>query len=318
MKDNPYLLFNNEILDRRADLRDHWEVDSCVKKNDELNIIFFEGAPLLSTQNEQSNLAYLFCDHWLLKYANLSIFLGLYKGRQLYAHDLFIKGKGPDNKNTKEYFEEKIQKDPSMVRSYFGNLRTDLTNIPEDDSTLAGTGRALIEWNLNNIHCSRCGLSLILLNYGWEKRCENCNKNYFPRIDPVVIILITSGNKTLLGRSHQFPEKLYSCLAGFIEPGETIEMAAKREIHEEVGLKINNIEFVANQPWPFPSSLMIGLKANTDEQSLNINHKELEDAVWIRKKELQYLLEGKYKHMQAARPGTIARHLLESWVRGTI
>ena len=87
----------------------------CVKKNDELNIIFFEGAPLLSTQNEQSNLAYLFYNHWLLKYANLSIFLGLYKGRQLYAHDLFRKGKGTGNKNTKEYFEEKIQKDPKII-----------------------------------------------------------------------------------------------------------------------------------------------------------------------------------------------------------
>ena len=161
-------------------------------------------------------------------------------------------------------------------------------------------------------------ISVFSINSDWETKCENCNKHNFPRIDPVVIILITNGQNTLLGRSHQFPENLYSCLAGFIEPGETIEMAAKREIQEEVGLKIYNIKYVANQTWPFPSSLMMGLKAQTDEKTLTIDQSELEDARWVSKKELKKLLSGSHKSIHPARQGTIARYLLDSWVEGII
>ncbi len=318
MKNTSCIIFNNEILDRRSDLRGLMKNNNDGQSKDRLNIFFFKGSPLLSSKNRESKLEYLPYDHWLLKHAKVSIFLGLYKGRQIYAHDLFEEKSDQKNRYSKEYFEEKIQKDTTMVKSYFGDLRTNLTNIPKDDSALAGTSRALIEWNLNNKHCSKCGLSLTVLNFGWEKQCENCNKSYFPRIDPVVIILITNGDKTLLGRSHQFPEKLYSCLAGFVEPGETLEMAAKREIQEEVGLNINDIKYITNQPWPFPSSLMIGLKANTDEQILNIDPKELENAIWIEKKELKHLLKGNCDKLQTARPGTIARHLLDSWVREEI
>ena len=314
----PKLIFNNEILDRRADLRNHKCAKSYLSCKEALNIVFFNELPLISSNGNHTRLTYLLHDHWLLKFVNLSVFLGLYRGKSVYAHNISTDQLGLRKQAPTEYLKNELQKDPLMTNTDFKDLRTNLTIMPEDDSNLAGTGRNLIQWNLNNRFCGKCGLSLSLKNFGWEARCEKCNRSYFPRTDPVVIILITSGNKTLLGRSNQFPEKLYSCLAGFIEPGETIEMAARREVQEEVGIKIHDIEYIANQPWPFPSSLMIGLRARTNQETLDIDKNELEDALWVTKKELKNVLNGDCDSILPARTGTIARHLLESWALGEI
>ncbi len=318
MKKLPNLIFSNEILNRRADLRLKSEAHGFLGNEDSLNIVFSNGAPLLGCDDSKSKLAYLSHNHWLLRNVNLSVFLGLYKGKSVYAHNLFNKEGDNRHQDSLEYFKKKIEKDPLMVKNRFGNLRTNFMTIEEDDSALAGTGRSLLEWGLNNKYCGKCGETLNSINWGWEKRCENCCKSFFPRIDPVVIMIIVNGSKTLLGRSHQFPENLFSCLAGFVEPGETIEMAAKREVQEEVGLRISNIQYITNQPWPFPSSLMIGLRAQTNQKVLTIDHNELENAVWVTKTDLKNLLIGNCEHMQVARPGTIARSLLESWAKGLI
>ena len=318
MRQIPRLIFNNEIVARRADMRKVAQSTPVSKNKDALNIIFFDGMPLVNKTNSQTRITYLSHDHWLLTHVDLTVFLGLYKGKSIFAHNILKDQKDSNHKDTLEYFNKNIQKDIMLNMSYFVNLRNALTDISEEESALAGTGRALIHWNLNSKYCGKCGLALSIKNCGWERHCNRCNQNHFPRIDPVVIVLIISGNKTLIGRSPHFPEKLYSCLAGFVEPGETIEMAAKREVQEEVGLKIYDIEYVANQPWPFPSSLMIGLKGNTNQTLLDIDKNELEDAVWLTKEELKNLLKGNCSNMQPARQGTLARHLLDSWVRDKI
>ena len=312
------LRFTEEVLERRADLRPLVGNKADSPEYQIKNIIFFDGFLLLNRNFNETRVTYLENGHWLLKYTDLSIFLGLYNGIAIYANNIGLNKKETSHEKLENLLIKKIQKDKLIKLSYFGSLRKDMLDISFDDAALAGTGRALINWNLDNIYCGKCSLPLKSINSGWEAYCSTCKRSHFPRTDPVVIILITNGDQTLLGRSHQFPNKLYSCLAGFIEPGETLDMAARREVLEEVGINIHNIEYVTNQPWPFPSSLMIGLKAETDQISLNIDKNELEDAVWLSKKDLKNLLTSNLKDMEPARPGTIARYLLESWVQNSI
>ena len=318
MNKYPSLRFTQEVLERRADLRPPVDDKRGSPKHQIKNIIFFDGFLLLNRNFNETTVTYLDNEHWLLKYTDLSIFLGLYNGVAIYANNIGLNKKETSYEKLENLLIKKIQKDKLIKLCYFASLRKDMLDISFDDAVLAGTGRALINWNLDTRFCGKCSLPLVSTNSGWEAYCSACKRSYFPRTDPVVIILITNGDQTLLGRSHQFPNKLYSCLAGFIEPGETLSMAARREVQEEVGINIHNIEYVTNQPWPFPSSLMIGLKAETDQISLNIDKNELEDAVWLSKKELKNLLTGNLKAMVPARPGTIARYLLECWVQNNI
>ena len=318
MNKYPSLRFTEEVLDRRSDLRPLVNNKRGSPDHQIKNIIFFDGFLLLNRNLNEKRITYLENEHWLLKYTDFRIFLGLYNGFAIYANNIGLDKKETSHETLVNSLIEKIQKDKLIKLSYFGSLRKDMLDISFDDAALAGTGRALINWNLDNRFCGKCSLPLKSINSGWEAYCSTCKRSHFPRTDPVVIILITNGDQTLLGRSHQFPNKLYSCLAGFIEPGETLGMAARREVQEEVGINIHNIEYVTNQPWPFPSSLMIGLKAETDQISLNIDKNELEDAVWLSKKDLKTLLTSNLKDMEPARPGTIARYLLESWVQNSI
>ena len=145
-----------------------------------------------------------------------------------------------------------------------------------------------------------------------------CNFKAFPRIDPVVIMLITKGNDILLGRSHGWPKKMYSCLAGFIEPGETIEAAAQREAMEESGIKIKNVKYITSQPWPFPASLMMGCTGEAQNRTIKIDRDELEDAIWVSKEDVFQALNGLDNSIFMARKGAIARHLIEKWIAGLI
>ena len=318
MNKYPSLRFTEEVLERRADLRPLVGNRGGSTEHQIRNILFFDGSLLLNRNFNETRITYLENEHWLLKYTDLSIFLGLHNGISIYAHNIELNKKETSYEKLENLLINKIQKDELIQLSYFGSLRKEMLDISIDDAVLAGTGRALINWNLDTRFCGKCSLPLVSTNSGWEAYCSACKRSYFPRTDPVVIILITNGNQTLLGRSHQFPNKLYSCLAGFIEPGETLGMAARREVKEEVGIDIHSIKYVTNQPWPFPSSLMIGLKAETSQVSLNIDNNELEDAIWLSKKDLKSLLTGNLKDMEPARPGTIARYLLESWVHNNI
>ncbi|MFL2790799.1 MAG: NAD(+) diphosphatase [Paracoccaceae bacterium] len=318
MNKHPHLTFTEEVLKRKAELRPQKDNGAGLQRHEIKNIIFFNGLLLLNSNINEIRITYVKNDHWLLDYTDLPVFLGLYNGFLVYANNIRLDKKEISDEKLENLLNKKIQMDHQIKQSYFASLRKDMLEISYDDAVLAGTGKALIHWNLNTKFCSKCSLPLELRNSGWEAYCKACESSSFPRTDPVVIILITNGSQTLLGRSYQFPNKLYSCLAGFIEPGETFSMAARREVQEEVGIDINNIKYITNQPWPFPSSLMIGLKAETDQLKLDIDKNELEDAVWLSKEELKDLLTGNSNQMVPARPGTIARYLLESWVQNNI
>ena len=202
--------------------------------------------------------------------------------------------------------------------TYFCDLRNLLPLLNGKYANLYATAKGIFEWNSRVNFCQSCGGKLSSEKYGWEKACRKCNFKAFPRIDPVVIMLITKGNDILLGRSHGWPEKMYSCLAGFIEPGETIEAAAQREAMEESGIKIKNVKYITSQPWPFPASLMMGCIGEAQNRTIKIDRDELEDAIWVSKENVFQALNGLDNSIFMARRGAIARHLIEKWVAGLI
>ena len=153
---------------------------------------------------------------------------------------------------------------------------------------------------------------------GWRRRCPSCGALHFPRTDPVVIMLILRDDHVLLGRQSSWPEGLYSLLAGFMEPGETIEEAVRRETREESGVEIGRVRYLACQPWPFPSSLMLGCMAEALTETLTIDTNELQDAQWISRAKMDVVLQGKHPRMAAPRKDAIASAILKAWVSGDL
>ncbi len=145
---------------------------------------------------------------------------------------------------------------------------------------------ALIKWDRHYQFCGKCGEKTHLIEHLSERRCERCNTYYYPRISPAIIVLISRGDEILMARSHHFPSGVYALLAGFVEPGETLEAAVHREVFEEVGIHIKNLSYCGSQPWPFPDSLMIGFTAEYDSGELLVDFKELEDAGWYKYNQL--------------------------------
>jgi NAD+ diphosphatase len=180
-----------------------------------------------------------------------------------------------------------------------------------------GAARSLVDWHARHRFCARCGAGTRLVKGGWQRHCDNCGADHFPRTDPVTIMLVEHEGRLLLGRQKHFPPKMYSALAGFIEPGETIEEAVAREIREEAGLCVRNVRYIASQPWPFPSQLMIGCTAVADDPALTIDTAELEDARWFTRAELleaRAAGEAGTGLLALPRPFAIAHHLIAWWL----
>jgi NAD+ diphosphatase len=152
------------------------------------------------------------------------------------------------------------------------------------------------------------------LQAGWQRTCTACNAPHFPRTDPVVIMLVTRGNNCLLGRSPGWPEGMYSCLAGFVEPGETIEAAVRREVFEEAGVRVGKVDYLASQPWAFPSSLMFGCHGEALSEEITLDPDELEVARWVSREEVAAAAAGLRDDILPARKGAIAHFLLRNWM----
>jgi NAD+ diphosphatase len=151
---------------------------------------------------------------------------------------------------------------------------------------------------------------------GWKRLCPSCKTEHFPRTDPVAIMLVEKGDKCLLGRQKQFPPGMYSCLAGFIEAAETIEDAVRREIFEEAGIRCTDVNYYMTQPWPYPSSLMIGCSARATTDAITIDHAELEDARWFDRDEAALMLKREHPGgLAGPHPFAIAHHLLGRWLQ---
>ena len=153
---------------------------------------------------------------------------------------------------------------------------------------------------------------------GWRRDCPTCKAQHFPRTDPVVIMLVLDGDRVLLGRQPGWDNGMYSLLAGFVEPGETIEEAVRREVHEETGVRVGAVRYLTSQPWPFPASLMIGCVARAETSAITIDPVELEDALWPGKAEMADALAGKHDRIRPARKGAIAQTILRAWVEDRV
>ncbi|GLK68788.1 NAD(+) diphosphatase [Hansschlegelia plantiphila] len=182
---------------------------------------------------------------------------------------------------------------------------------------LAGLAKSMLSWHARHGFCANCGAATDVAGGGWRRECPSCGTQHFPRVDPVVIMLVTIGDRCLLGRQPRFPEGMWSCLAGFVEPGETIEAAARREIMEEAGVAIGSVGYAFSQPWPFPSQLMLGVVAKALGDELTVDRSELDDARWFTRDEVARLLTGEHElGLSAPPPAAIAHHLLQLFARG--
>ena len=186
--------------------------------------------------------------------------------------------------------------------------------MPPEDAALWGMARSLIEWHNRHRFCGACGAATAVFRAGWGRRCSACGAEHYPRVDPVVIMLAEHEDRVLLGRQPQYPPGRYSALAGFVEPGESIEEAVSREFQEEAGIRVRGVRYVASQPWPFPGSLMIACIAEAESDALTIDRTELEDASWFGRGAVEAALRGDPgAPFQAPPHFAIAHTLLAHW-----
>ncbi len=189
--------------------------------------------------------------------------------------------------------------------------------VGSGELNLLATAKSLLHWHRRNRFCANCGTPTAFTRGGFRRDCSHCDSQHFPRTDPVVIMLVTWKGQCLLGRSAHFPPNRYSCLAGFVEPGETVEDAVRRECFEEAGVRVGNVRYAASQPWPFPSSLMIGCFGKAFSDNLVIDTQELDDARWFSREEVRAMLEERHKDGLTAPPAmAIAHHLMRRFVGG--
>jgi NAD+ diphosphatase len=197
----------------------------------------------------------------------------------------------------------------------FEEMRAAALILPPEEAAIAASAKSLFDWHRRHGFCAVCGKPTRIAAAGWQRLCDGCGAEHFPRVDPVVIMLPIFEGRCLLGRSLAWPAKRMSALAGFIEPGETVEEACAREMQEEAGLVATRVTYHASQPWPFPSSLMIGLFAEVANDRAVADGKELEEVRWLTREEARAVLEGTHPDVLMPSRLGIARELVEVWVR---
>lgn len=176
-----------------------------------------------------------------------------------------------------------------------------------------GAARTVLDWHARHGFCANCGSPTEPFRAGWGRCCANCETEHFPRVDPVVIMLAEHGDRVLLGRQPAFPPGRYSALAGFLEAGESIEEAVRREVMEEAGVEVGVVRYVASQPWPFPGQLMIACIGAAEDDAITLDRNELEDAIWVSRADVRAVLAGKSGPFLPPPGYAIAHTLLEAW-----
>ena len=191
-----------------------------------------------------------------------------------------------------------------------------LDQFGDGEAATYAAARSVLDWHSRHQFCANCGTQTAMFRAGWGRNCPNCNAEHFPRVDPVVIMIAEHDGRALLGRQPAWPAGRYSALAGFLEPGESIEEAVVREIFEEAGIRVSGVRYIASQPWPFPSSLMIACVGMAEDDAITLDTNELEDAIWVPRDEVQRVLAGGEGSFIAPPPYAIAHTLLAAWAQG--
>lgn len=308
------LTFRDSGLDRAAHLRARPEAMAAALADPAARMLpLWRGKPLL----EGEALAWLATDHPALDPALPPVFLGLDGGAPRFACDL--SRWAPDAASGDGgLLDTTEQRHPDLPGLRFAELRSVMAALTAREGELAAIAKAVTGWHGTHGFCARCGAASDPVQAGWMRTCPACFAQHFPRTDPVAIMLVTRGNAVLVGRSPGWPEGMYSCLAGFVEPGETPEAAVRREVFEESGVRVGPVRYVAAQPWPWPGSLMLGFHAEAETTEINVDPAELEDALWLSREDLATALRGEHPRVRPPRGGAIAGWMLRRWLEDRV
>jgi NAD+ diphosphatase len=232
-----------------------------------------------------------------------TIFLGLREGAPVFGMGI-----------SPAAVEQLLTRDDAAVSELRGMAMHGV--VPASELSAIAMAKSLVNWHQRHGYCANCGTRSAMKEGGWKRDCPNCKAEHFPRTDPVVIMLVTSGDKVLMGRQKHFLPGMYSCLAGFVEAAETIEDAVRREIFEESGIRCTDVNYYMTQPWPYPSSLMIGCTARALNEDIVVDRTELEDARWFDRAEATLMIRREHPDgLAGPHPFAIAHHLLGRWVK---
>jgi NAD+ diphosphatase len=291
-------LFAGPFLERRAEMRDDPSWIAAARGDPATRYLLGSGATQLVSAGDPMDVAWLDGGHELVAGAHdddLTL-LGWFRGARCVLVEL---------------------RDPVAARAAMPDgaemreLRPLAPMLPPDSASLLAYARALALWKLRHRHCGVCGALNLPARAGHVLRCSRtgCATETFPRLDPAIIVLVTdaSGERALLGRQASWPEARYSTIAGFVEPGESLEDAVIREVEEETGVLVGDVEYVASQPWPFPSSLMLGFRAVARTHEITLRDGELEDARWFSRADIAA------GHPALPPPGAISARLIDGW-----
>ncbi len=314
MKRAETVTFGGSGLDRAAKIRESEEhLRQCWEKPDTGVLPIWRGKPLFS----DDKAAFVSVSSPVVALAGEApVFLGLDEGAARFAVDISAwEPLSGEAQQTDVFFDSSAQTHPDLPEDHqFLELRGVMAKLTPRDAELVATAKAILNWHRSHRFCAACGQPSEVAMGGWQRTCPACAAAHFPRTDPVVIMLITHGNDVLLGRSPGWPDGMYSLLAGFVEPGETIEGAVRREVLEESNIRVGAVEYLSSQPWPFPNSLMFGCRGEALNRDITPDPDEIEDARWVSREELARAFAGEHPDLLPARKGAIAQFLLSLWL----
>ena len=305
-------IFSGNPLDRGETQRRDEEWIAKTAQDPNSRFLPMWGPKVLITEHSDHSVHGL---GWLtmqdLKQAGINstvMLLGMLDGTAYYAVDL----------SQQETAGEQLQ---GLNGYYFEDARNAAEQLlTGPDAGILAQGRAQINWHNRHGFCSVCGHETVVQRGGQKRVCPACKAEHFPRVDPVIICLVTDGERCLLGQSRGRLARMnrYSALAGFVDQGESIEEAVAREIMEEAGLQVRNVRYHSSQPWPFPSSLMMGCHAEAATTEINMDPEEMTDVKWFGRQEVLQALAGENENLLLPGPVAIAHHLIKTWANGEV
>nr|TFG54213.1 MAG: NAD(+) diphosphatase [Hyphomicrobiales bacterium] len=307
------LVFTSNPLDRASEMRSDANWLGAKRAEPQARfLLFWKLQPLLLGPEAEEATEFYLVDGASLQRVNdaatQEVFLGLDGESPYFAADISVL----------EYPIATLKTDSRYRESHFRDARAALEVLPIGQTAILGQAKALLDWHARHRFCSVCGSATISLDGGYRRECPSCKAGHFPRTDPAAIMLVIDGDRCLLARNKRFGvAHNHSALAGFVEPGESIEECVRREVFEEVGIRVGNVLYVASQPWPFPSSMMIGCFAEAISDKIQVDGSEIVSARWFEKETVKKMLAGsEIDGVRLPRPIAIAFHLIKAWVEG--
>ena len=295
--------FSGNPLDRADQLRTDPEIFSSYMSSEDARFVVMTEDKVLS--HKDGTIAWKTHSECMPHPQLTALFLGLEENKPRYAVHL---------EGTPEQYDTILGDETTETKFRDGRTLGFKLAGAHPELGIIAQAKSMLLWHQSHRYCAKCGDESHPVKAGYERLCNTCGASHFPRTDPVVIMLARHGDKVLVGRGPDWPEGNFSALAGFMEPGESIEEAVARELYEEVGLKATKVKYVASQPWPWPSSLMIGAFAEVDGTDLTIDGNEIAEAIWISKEDVLASIKGEHEYRLLPPPYAIAHNLIKAWL----